>query len=206
MLDLLDRKIRQMHESLGNLEESDLSSIKPEQAATPHGYYCKVDFSQGKTDAGLANIATLLITNIACMKDHLKVWCSKNNKVFEGDTLINSDENVALIHDLWTTEKHAELNSKPRSGHHPNIQCLNQALSLSTGTSAGSAAGFIFDPRTGEMKTQIQGDGGVKLAITAQVVDEHGALLGEFSVICEKATAAWEQALKRAGVAIPARQ
>lgn len=206
MLDLLDRKIRQMHEALGNLEESDLSSIKPEQATTPRGYYCKVDFSQGKTEAGLANITTLLITNIACMKDHLKAWCSKNSKAFEGDALINSDKNVALIHDLWNTDKHAELSSKPRSGHHPKIQGLNQVLSLSTGTSAGSSAVFTFDPRTGEMKTETQGGGSVKLTITAKVVDEHGALLGEFSDICEKATSAWEQALNRAGVTIPARQ
>lgn len=158
MLDLLDRKIKQMHEALGNLEEANLSSIKPEQGSTPRGYYCKVDFSQGKTDAGLANIATLLIANIACMKDHLKAWCSKNCKAFEGDTLINSDKNVALIHDLWNTEKHAELNSKPRSGHHPKIQGLNQALSLSTGTSAGSSAVFTFDPRTGEMKTKTKAE------------------------------------------------
>lgn len=198
MLDLLDRKIRQMHEALGSLEDSDLSSIKPEQGATPGGYYCKVDFSQGKTEAGLANIA--------CMKDHLKAWCLKNTKVFEGDALINSDKNVALVHDLWNTAKHAELSSKPRSGHYPKIQGLNQMLSVSTGTGAGSSASFTFDPRTGEMKTETQGGGSVKLAITAQVVDERGILLGEFADICEKATDAWEHALIRAGVAIPARQ
>lgn len=205
MLDLLDRKIRQMHEALGDLKDSDLSSIKPERLSTHRGFYFKVDFSQGNTEAGLANVASLLITNIACMKDHLKVWCTKNNKIFEGENLIDSDKNVALVHDLWNIDKHAELNRAPRSGHHPRIQGLSQMLSLSTGTSAGSSAMFTIDPRTGEMKTQTQGGGSVKRVITGQVVDEHGALLGDFAEICEKATAAWEQALNRAGVAIPAR-
>lgn len=205
MLDLLDRKIRQMHEALGGLKDSDLSSIKPERLSTHQGFYFKVDFSQGNTEAGLANIASLLIANIACMKDHLKVWCSKNNKIFEGENLINSDKNVALIHDLCNIDKHAELNRAPRSGHRPRVQGLSQTLGLSVGTSAGSSAIFTIDPRTGEMKTQTQGDGSVKLVITGQVVNEHGALLGDFAEICETATTVWEQALNRAGVTIPAR-
>jgi hypothetical protein len=203
MLDLLDRKIRQMHEALCALEKSDLLSIEPEQLSTHQGFYFQIDFSQGNTEAGLANIVSLLIANIACMKDHLKVWCTKNNKVFEGENLINSDKNVAIVHDLWNIEKHAELDRPPRSGHRPRIQDLSQMLSLSTGTSAGSSAMFTIDPRTGGRKTQTQGNGSVKLVITAQVVDEHGTLLGDFAEICEKATAAWEQTLNRAGVAIP---
>ena len=209
MLDLLDLKIRQVHEALGALKGSDLSSIKPERLSAYQGFYLEVDFSQGNTEAGLANIASLLITNIACMKDHLKVWCSKNNKVFEGENLINSDKNVALVHDLWNIDKHAELDRAPRSGHRPRIQGLSrglsQMLSLSTGISAGSSAMITIDPRTGTMKTQTQGDGSVKLVITGQIVDEHGAVLGDFAEICEKATAAWEQALNRAGVTILAR-
>lgn len=205
MLDLLDRKIRQMHEALDDLKDSDLSAIKLECLSTHEGFYFKVDFSQGNTEAGLANIASLLIANIACMKDHLKVWCLKNNKVFEGENLINSDKNVALIHDLWNTDKHAELNRVPRSGHCPRVQGLSQTLTLFTGTSAGSRAVFTIDPRTGGIKTQTQGDGSVKLVITGQVVDEHGDRLGDFAEICEKATAAWEQELNQSGITIPSR-
>ena len=105
MLDLLDIKIRQMHEALGNLRESDLSTLKLERGITDQGFYLMIDFSQGNTEAGLANITSLLVANIACMKDQLKVWCSKNNKVFAGESLIDSDKNVALVHDLWNIDK-----------------------------------------------------------------------------------------------------
>ena len=50
----------------------------------------------------------MLLNNIACLKDHLKSWCKKNNKPFAGDQLINSNRDVAIIHDLWNLDKHAE--------------------------------------------------------------------------------------------------
>jgi hypothetical protein len=205
MLELLDRKIRQMHEALGGLEESDLSSITPERVTTPHIYYCQIDFSQGTTDVGLANIISLLIANIACMKDHLKVWCAKNGKSFDGENLINTNIDVAIVHDLWNIDKHADLNRPPRSGHRPKVQNLRQSLKLSTGTSAGSAAVFTIDPRTGKVKTETKVGGSVSLAINGDVVDEYGVLLGDFAGICERATTAWEQTLRRAGVPIPGR-
>ncbi len=205
MLKLLDHKIRQMHEALGGLEESDLSSITPERVITPHVYYCQVDFAQGTTEIGLANIASLLVANIACMKDHLKAWCAKNGKGFDGENLINANKDVAIVHDLWNIDKHADLNRPPRSGHRPKVQNLRQFLKLLTGASAGSSAVVTIDPRNGKMKTETTGGGSVNLAINGDVVDQHGMLLGDFAKICERATTAWEQALSRAGVPIPAR-
>lgn len=205
MTDLLDRKIRQMHEALDGLGEADLSTIKTEHSVSGNRYYCGVDFSQGRTEAGLANIASLLIANIACMKDHLKAWCSKNNKSFEGDKLIKNDRNVAIVHDLWNIDKHAELDKLPRSGHLPKLQDLHQSLNLSTGPKAGNSTILTFDPKTGEMLINTNDGGSAQLLIRGQVIDEHGILLGDFTDICEKATAAWEQALKLAGVTIPVR-
>ena len=204
MLDSLDLKVRQMHEALDNLRESDLSLLKPERRYTDESFCLSIDFSQGSTEAGLANIASLLVANIACMKDHLKVWCSQNNKAFTGESLIDSDKNVALIHDLWNTDKHAKLN-RPRSGHRPRIEGLSKTLCLSTGANANSSVVFVIDPLTGEMKVQTEGGGSANLQVTGRVVDENGSHLGELAEICEKATAAWEKELIRIGVIVPAR-
>lgn len=180
MLELLDRKIRQMHAALGGLEESDLSSIAPERIITPHLYYLLVDFNQGTTEVGLANIASLLIANIACMKDHLKAWCAKNGKSFDGENLINTNKDVAIVHDLWNMDKHSDLNRPPRSGHRPKVQNLRQSLNLSTGTNAGSSTEVTIDPRTGRMKTKTKGGGSVNLVINGDVVDEYGVLLWKY--------------------------
>jgi hypothetical protein len=72
MTDLLNLKIRQMHEALGRLENGDISSLQPIMGVVGNQFYWELDFSQGCTEANLHNIATLLIHNIACIKDHLK--------------------------------------------------------------------------------------------------------------------------------------
>jgi hypothetical protein len=98
--------IRQMHASLDAIATEDLSGVKPQLETGPTYVSMNVDF----------NAATLLIANIASLKDHLKAWCKLKGVPFNGDALINSNNAVALIHDLWNVDKHAELTSKPRSG------------------------------------------------------------------------------------------
>ena len=59
---------------------------------------------------------------------------------FHGNALITSNKAVALVHDLWNIDKHAELNSPPRSGHKPKLTELQTALTVSAGSAAGGAA------------------------------------------------------------------
>ena len=200
MFAMLDRRVRQMHLALADAKTSDLSSLEIERAVTAEGFYCAINFNEGTSEAELANVATLLVANIACMKDHLKVWCKKNSSPFEGDNLINTNGSVAIVHDLWNTDKHAELTTPPRSGHRPRLENLKRVLRLSSGDQAGSGSFFSFDPRTGTVLTGTSGSGAVQLALDAQVVDEHSSPLGDFTTLCEQAIAAWEQELKKAGV------
>jgi hypothetical protein len=195
MLDALDLKIRQMHEALSNLVNPDLSRLKAEYVEIPGGHYCRLDFSEGQSNAQIANTASPLIANIASIKDHLKVWCAKSGARFEGDKLIDSNQDVAIIHDLWNVDKHAELKRPPRSGHVPKLVNLRQNLKLSTGTSAGSFAVFTMDPRTGEMRAHSGGGGTVTLSVDANVVDETGRPLGDFASMCDRAAASWEKTL-----------
>jgi len=205
MLDVLDRKIRQMHLALGDLEKSDLSQLKSTVVEDKGGFYRELDFNQGQSDAQLANTAYLLISNIASLKDHLKAWCKKHGTNFEGDKLINGNVDVATIHDLWNIDKHAELNRAPRSGRIPRLENLRQDLKLSTGTSANSSALFMMDPRTGKMISQTTGSAKITLSINADVIDENGDRIGDFAKMCEDATGAWEETLLAAGVPIPPR-
>jgi flagellar hook protein FlgE len=203
MIDVLDRKIRQMHAALTELATDDLSMIKPQFGEEDGSYYTKVDFNQDADEIALANAASLLITNIASMKDHLKVWCTRQGVAFHGDTLINSNQAVALIHDLWNIDKHAELNKPSRSGHTPKLQGLRKCLTLSTGTASGAVAFCSLNPRTGKITTGTSGDASVQLALVAQIIDENGNILGDFTNICTQAVDEWAKAMSSAGVKLP---
>jgi len=203
MIETLDRKIRQMHLALENIKNEDFSKIKMERGETVEGYYCEINFNDSTSDVELANIASLLVSNIACLKDHLKIWCKKHGRSFEGDKLIDSNLSVALVHDLWNVDKHAELNKPPRSGHHPKLTGFRRTLALSSGAQKGSSSSFSFNPRTGEVIIGTSGSGAVQIELFAQIVDENNTVLGLLSTICKQAAAAWEQELKKAGVPIP---
>jgi hypothetical protein len=203
MIDLLDRKVRQMHAALAGLSTTDLSTIEVATGSTPTTYYTSINFSGD--DIELANVATLLVTNIACIKDHLKAWCQKVGRPSEGDDLINSNRDVAIVHDLWNIDKHAQLHRPPRSGFCPAVRNLHRPMTLSTGPRAGGAADFVFHPRTGTMAVRTRGNGSVSFQLRGEVVDERGFVVGEFATICDNAATQWEAVLLKAGVSIRAR-
>ena len=203
MLDVLHRKLRQMHAAVAGLGNSNLSNVQPQ---ITHGDGCvhtKVDFNQNSDPVALANAASLLVANIASLKDHLKAWCKKQSVPFHGDNLINANKSVALIHDLWNIDKHAELNSPPRSGSTPKLHGIKTILAVSAGTEAGASSFFSMDPLTGKVATQTTGSGTVQLVLAARITDELGRDLGDFTQVCTEAAEAWSVTLISAGVPLP---
>jgi hypothetical protein len=177
-----------MHAALAGLSNNDLSAIQPQIDQTDGHVYTTVDFNQNSDEIELANAASLLIANVASLKDHLKAWCKKQGVPFNnGDILIDSNMSVALIHDLWNVDKHAEeLNSPPRSGFKPKLQNIKTVLAISSGTAAGGSAFFSMDPRTKKVTTGTSGGGTVQLALDAQITDELGNNLGDFAQTARK--------------------
>jgi hypothetical protein len=198
----LDLRIRQLHEAMGQARSSDLSTIQPRTGVVGSSYYVSVDFSDGISDAELANVVSLFVANIACLKDHLKAWCKAHSKPFQGDALIDSNRDVGLIHDLWNRDKHYDLN-KSRTGLFPEIRSISRSARLTTQAMAGSRIAMTLDPRSGQLKTH--GDGKVELVIDADVVDANGARISDLLEIAERAVGAWEAALAAAGVMVPPR-
>lgn len=203
MQDVLDRKLRQMHAAVAGLGNSDLSGVQSEITHGDGYVYTKVDFNQNSDSIALANAVSLLVANIASLKDHLKAWCKKQSIPFHGDTLINTNRSVALIHDLWNIDKHAELTSPPRSGTTPKLHGICTALNISAGTEAGGMAYYSMDPLTGKMTTDTSGGGTVELVLVAEITDQFGRNLGDFSQVCAEAAEAWSRAFRSAGVLIP---
>ena len=199
----LDLRIRQMHSSLSGMATADLSTVVVRQGVDAQGrFYSGVDFSDGVPDTQAMNMAEKLIENIARIKDHLRVWCTQNHQPFSGDAVIRGNRSVALVHDLWNTQKHAELNRLPRSGVKPNLADVERSMRLTTGGSGPSTVMMTFD-RSGKPVVASSGGGRGELVVDGDIVDEDGTRIGGLIDICTDAVIAWERALTEAGVAVP---
>jgi hypothetical protein len=198
----LERKLQQMHQALSSVVSPNLTSIQPEMSISDNHVFVSLDFNKGSDPITLYNAASLLIANIASLKDYLKVWCKRNNATFEGDNLINNNKPVALIHDLWNTDKHAELNSPPRSGYKPKLGDVQTALRISTGTTNGSGVRLYLNPKTGMFESTSTGGGKINLVLDAQILDEFNKPIADFAQTCEDAVDAWLTTLVAAGVII----
>jgi hypothetical protein len=196
----LELKVKQMHAALGVMRSSDISPLRLEHGRTSAGeIYYRINPNAGTTPEGLANVASQLVANIASLKDHLREWCTANNRRFTGERLIDTNSDVAIVHDLWNLDKHGRLRQS-RSGRFPRIIELARALNMTTGTS-GVPYRWKVDLFTGHMETT--GEGNLSLAVTGQVIASDGTHLGSFERICEKAAHAWEEELYRSGVKVP---
>jgi hypothetical protein len=193
----IEQKLAQLYAALGEMLVTEkLSSIKPTTKRVGNEYITSIDFTKGTDEATAANRVSLLLNNIACLKDHLKSWCKKNGKPFTGDQLINSNRDVAIIYDLWNVDKHAELNrpSRSRSGLSPRFQ-------------EPPCTGLTFKGGGPMMVTMGMFEGGIiqtageaSLRIAASVVDENGKGLGDLEIIALRAVAAWEAEFVKAGM------
>lgn len=123
------------------------------------------------------------------------MWCDRNGKPFAGDTLINSNRDVAIVHDLWNLDKHGELNRRSRSGLSPRLREAAQSEMVWKGQEDKQATVTI--PGFGG---PIQAKDGAALRVVATVVDKDGIFLGDLEDICEKAVAAWEAEFKKVGL------
>jgi hypothetical protein len=194
MMDI-EQKLEQMYAALRELQVTEkLSSIKPKTKRVGNEFVISIDFTKGTDRATAANRVSLLLNNIACLKDHLKAWCKKNGKPSTGDQLINSNRDVAIIHDLWNLDKHAELNGPSRSGLSPRLQHPAQ-----TGlTFKGGGPMMVTIPFF--QGGVIQSQGQASLRIAATVVDKDGNGLGDLEAISLRAVAAWEAEFVKAGM------
>ena len=199
----LEKRLDLIADALGAIKKLNIDELEirsghltgDEDSDLPPGAVVLFDANQGRSPANLHNAAFTLINSIASIKDHYKNWCNKTKSNFDGDRLIDSNKPVAIIHDLWNLEKHAELNRPPRSSHKPKLVDLRQSLSLSTGPSGSVSFGMNLSGGT----IEYIGDGERALVLNGRVVDEFGVDLGDFRTLCNDAIDAWEALLTNAG-------
>ena len=191
----IEQKIEQMYKALEVMQITEKMSSVPAIKRTAGSLSVSFNFNKVADTPTAANKASQLMASIACLKDHLKVWCAKHNKPFAGDALIDSNSEVAIVHDLWNLDKHGKLN-RSRSGLYPRLESPpHSAMVLKA--EAGKPQPVSFTPVAGGGMIISKG---ASIRIVANVVDKDGNLLGDLEDICEKAVAAWEAELKKVGL------
>lgn len=156
------------------------------------------DMQRDANSAQLENEIQSLIANIASIKDHLSNWCVTNGGTFKGDQLINSDLDVAIIHDLWNLDKHAKLSKASRSGHDPRIQNIRSGWFLNENEPTGLFLKVGLLDGVPHVGIATNGFGGVD----ADIFSNGGKLLGTFQAIATRAISAWERLLEQTGVRV----
>jgi hypothetical protein len=196
----IEQKVDQMYKALKAMEVTEkLPSVKPEFKSTTGSLSVSYNFKKGTDTATAANRVSQLLANIACLKDHLKVWCTKQSKPFAGDMLIDSNKAVAIVHDLWNLDKHGTLD-RSRSGLYPRLEDAPRSTMVLK-AETGKPQPKFFIP-IGGGGGPIQAKDGASLRIVASVVDKDGNRLGNLEDICEKAVDAWKAEFKKVGLTL----
>jgi hypothetical protein len=196
----IEQKLDQLYAALSEMKVTEkLASMKPTTTVSGGRFTTSWDFTKIENPATVANRVSLLVNNIACLKDHLHAWCKKNGKPRTGDQLIDSNRDVAIIHDLWNLDKHAELNRPSRSGLSPRFQQPAHTTLERKITNTEETLIFAISVFNGG---RVQPFEGTNAKITATVVDGDGNTLGDLDSICLRAVAAWEAEFVKAGLKI----
>ena len=192
-----------MHAALDDIKDDDISPIHAIVSRSEMAISVILDMNSGVDQTQLYNAMTLTVANIACLRDHLKVWCRMHNVPFKGEHLIDSNRSVAIIHDLWNKDKHYELNRKPRSGVNPRLTAPSWTLGLTVGGSPDSFVSATVDRQTGKLVIGSSGAGSsADRRLKSNIVDDTGKRVGDFLQTCQEAAEAWMAAFKQHGVQI----
>lgn len=194
--DRIDLKLRRLYHALETARVEHVGVV-PFDTRQAHAGSGVIDFRAGSNEAADANVLLGLVASIASLKDYLKAWCVSRGAPFAGDTLINSNRDVAIVHDLWNLDKHAEL-QKSRSGLSPTLRHIGR--------------GMMVRPPAGEKAVSVSlciapfglyFSGKQFVGVDASVVDSAGKHLGSALEIAERAIEAWETEYRSSGIPLP---
>ena len=194
----IEQKLEQLYAALAEMRVTEkLASMRPARVDSGGRFAATLDFTKIEKPATAANRVSTLVSNIASLKDHLHAWCRKNGKPETGDQLINSDRDVAIIHDLWNLDKHAELNRPSRSGLSPRLQPAHTTLEFKVTTSEETP--LITIPVFGDLSK-------LMVMLTCELLQpwltRTATRLETSSLICLRAVAAWQAEFVKAGIKI----
>jgi len=200
--DELTLRIQRIYEAVGAVVETDISKFMPKTIKDGKriGFY--QDWSGGRSDAEIENIAHILMYNVANLKEHLRKWADNNGKdKAKVNASFKDSQALKIIKDLSNNDRHGySPEKKGNSGKSPRIEKINTIMQMTTKPEKGSAMRLTFDQQG---VPKITGSGDAKVIITGDIIDRDGNKIGDLYGTLLKAINDWEKLLIDFGLNVP---
>ena len=197
--DELTLRIQRIYEAVNAVVETDISKFMPKVIKDGNriGFY--QDWSGGRSDAELENIAQMLNYTIANLKDHLKKWAVRKGKdKTKVDVAFKSSQELKIIKDLSNNDRHGyDPKKRGNSGKSPRVDKINTIMQMTTKPKKGS---FVSLTLNRQGIPQIAGSGTAKVIITGDIIDKDGNKIGDLHKTVLEAVKVWESVLGSFGV------
>ena len=200
--DELTLRIQRIYKAVDAVIETDMGKLKPKVINNGKRIAVCQDFSGGRSSAEIENIASILIYNVANLKDHLRNWADNNGKDrAKVNAAFRGSHALKIVKDLSNNDRHGyDPAHKGNSGISPRIDNINTVMKMTTKPVKGSFVGLTFN-RQGAPK--VVGDGNTQVIITGDILDRDGNKIGDLHETLLKAIKNWENVLIEFGVNIP---
>ena len=191
-------RLHRIYAAIDAVLEDDLTKFLPHIFLDEKHFAMYQDFVGGLTPAELLNLAHSVVHNIANLRDHLRRWAAKNgHNPSRIDQAISHSVPLQIITDLSNNDKHGYPRNAGHSGKAPQLAEIRRVLRLTTAAEAGSSVMVILTPSGPK---QVSGSGSTNVAVSGQVVDAYGTVIGDLYDLEVEALKAWEQELKDLGI------
>ena len=191
----IERRLSRLYAAVGELEETDLSKF-PVRAMSPSSSERVHDFSGGRTDEGLENLAHSVIAGIANLGDHARTFAKlsgRDPKLVDG--AIGQSESLRLLIDLANREKHGgDRRDGGESGQQPRLGLIVRGLELRPLGGVNVAVSF------GEAGTVVTPAGHLAVVLNAQILNATGETIGYLRDLVKEGLRAWEGLFREWGI------
>jgi hypothetical protein len=186
-------KIQRLRAAVGAAEDRDLSKFKAKWEPVGDGFALRQDMTGGMTEPEMQNVAAQIISSIADLKDHLRMWPTANgHDPDEVDATVKGCKELALVIDLNNFDKHGSHGRGTWSGEEPELRDVRRMMIVK---SVPGNKTIGFRPVAGGGMEPFGGDGG-KVTIDGDVVLKDGSKKPLW-FIQVAAIEAWEQIFEK---------
>jgi hypothetical protein len=202
LMDEFEARVRRLYAAIGATFDEAVSEHQPVVRMTERTLEMRQDWNGGLTDDQIAILGMTAICHVANLRNHLFRWAAVNGKLADDVTnTVRQSLALQVILDLANNEKHGyPPRDAGQSGRRPRVIEWQRMLRLFSGGPVQSSVTVVLLPTGPQVTTTGGGSAGV--VVPGEVIDEHGANIGDAKHLLDEAVRAWEGLLQGFGVRV----